>query len=218
MAIPDKMTYLAGLCDALSLRWPDNRAVNLVFHGHSVPAGYACTPWIDTFNAYPHQVHKTLTQRFPFALINVIVTAVGGEDSVSGAARFGEALRHGPDLIVLDYGLNDRRRGLASAERAWRSMIEAALKEKIQLVLMTPSWDRDCTFENESKQTLGAHARLIRSLASEYEAALGDSFSAFERYVSAGGDLNDLLSHVNHPSPLGHSLIAREICSWFPAR
>jgi len=87
MAIADKKTRLAGLSNLLRKPWPENRTVNIVFHGHSVPSGYFATPHVDTFNAYPHIVHQKLKERFPFVVINVIVTAIGGENSVSGAKR-----------------------------------------------------------------------------------------------------------------------------------
>ena len=58
----------------------------MVAHGHSVPAGYFKTPVVQTFDAYPHLPHKALNERYAHAVINVIVTVMGGEDSVSGAA------------------------------------------------------------------------------------------------------------------------------------
>ena len=219
MSIPQKQNYLSPVCDALALRWPENRTLNFVFHGHSVPSGYACTPLVDTFSAYPHQFHRTLKQRFPYAVMNVIVTAIGGEHSADGAARFArDALCHNPDVIVLDYGLNDRAIGLERAERAWRDMIGAALARGIPMVMMTPSWDMTWLRQDADWHALEAHARQIRRLAEEYAVGLGDSFGAFRRYIDQGGDLQDLLSHWNHPSPVGHRLIARELTSWFPAR
>ena len=219
MGIPAKDRYLSALCDRLAGRWPDNAAVNIICHGHSVPAGYACTPWVDTLHAYPHLVRKTLCQRFPYAVINVIVTAVGGEASPQGADRFvSDVLCHKPDLVILDYGLNDRGPGLGEAERAWRSMIEMALDRGAFLMLMTPSWDQTWFSKDSNWRALEAHAAQERALAGEYGVALGDSFAAFQRYIDRGGDLQDLLSHWNHPSPLGHELIAREITCWFTAR
>ncbi|MBQ6239739.1 MAG: SGNH/GDSL hydrolase family protein [Firmicutes bacterium] len=219
MSIPAKHEYLEELCTRLAQRWPDNRTVNIVCHGHSVPAGYAATPWVDTFHAYPHLVHRVLKQRFPFAVINMIVTAIGGENSRTGAARFeSEVLCHRPDLIILDYGLNDRGIGLAEAEKAWRSMIEKTLAAGVKMILMTPSWDQSWFRKDESWQALEAHAAQERALAAEYGVALGDSFAAYEKYIADGGDLQNLLSHVNHPSPIGHELIAREITGWFVAK
>lgn len=49
-----------GLC------FPD-RAINLVFHGHSVPAGYHRTPEVKPFDSYPHLLAVRLKERFPHA-------------------------------------------------------------------------------------------------------------------------------------------------------
>ncbi len=219
MPIPQKHQYLSNLCDTLALRWPDNRTVNLICHGHSVPSGYACTPFVDSFHAYPHRMQQTLSQRFPYAVINVIITAIGGEDSMQGASRFEEdVLCHKPDLITLDYGLNDRRLTLGQAERAWREMIERALSRGIPMILLTPSWDQSWFTRSGEWRLLEQHAEQIRRLADTYSIALADSFRAYEQEVSRNGNLLNLLSHWNHPSPLGHELIAGELTAWFPAR
>ncbi|MEN6427970.1 MAG: SGNH/GDSL hydrolase family protein [Phycisphaerales bacterium] len=101
VAMPDP--YLLSVTTELSRQWPQNRTVNIVCHGHSVPAGYFRTPVVDTFNAYPHLLHRGLKERFPYAVVNVIVTAIGGENSESGAKRFERdvvALR--PDVVTID--------------------------------------------------------------------------------------------------------------------
>jgi hypothetical protein len=87
-AIADSETYLTNISSLLTREWPSNRTVNIVCHGHSVPAGYFRTPKVDTFNAYPHLVHRGLKEKFPYAVINVIVTGIGGEQSEHGAKRF----------------------------------------------------------------------------------------------------------------------------------
>lgn len=52
--------YLAGVGTLLEASWPKNRTVNIVCHGHSVPAGYFKTPRVDSLNAYPHLLHAAL--------------------------------------------------------------------------------------------------------------------------------------------------------------
>ena len=213
-----RATYLTDVTQILKQHWPDNRAVHVVCHGHSVPAGYFATPMVDTFNAYPHLLHRGLKHRFPFAVLNVIVTAVGGENSASGAARFeAEVLCHRPDVLTIDYGLNDRRLGLEQAGAAWRTMIERALEREIKVLLLTPTADvtqrRDA--DPDERDALAQHAAQIRALAGEYGVGLVDSLAAFERYASDGGDLSDLLAWSNHPNRTGHELVARELLRWF---
>ena len=218
MTIADPRAYLRDIVTLLLAQWPNNRTVNIVCHGHSVPAGYFATPMVDTFNAYPALLHRELKHRFPYAVINVIVTAIGGEGSPKGADRFAaDALCHRPDVVTIDYGLNDRRAGLAWAETAWRSMIEASLAVGAKVLLLTPTWDNSSVLDpaGDAWRDLPRHAEQIRRLAGEYQVGLADSFAAFERHVAAAGDVTDLLSWSNHPNRRGHELPARELLRWF---
>lgn len=220
MHIADPRTYLADLCGELRRHWPENRLANIVCHGHSVPAGYFATPFVDTFNAYPHLLHRALKARFPFAVLNVIVTAIGGENSAAGAARFvPEVLCHHPRVLTIDYALNDRGLGLEAAEKAWRTMIEQALGRDCRVILLTPTPDRSMEGETDvaAWDALQAHAEQIRRLAADYTVGLADSLAAFQARVAAGADLTDLLSWINHPSRAGHDLVANELARWFPA-
>ena len=118
MAIADRRPYLREVVGFAAGPVARNRTVHIVCHGHSVPAGYFATPMVDTFNAYPPLLHRELKHRFPFAVVNVIVTAIGGEGSPQGADRFeADVLCHRPDLVTIDYGLNDRRAGWLGRER-----------------------------------------------------------------------------------------------------
>ena len=101
--VADRDTYLSDIVAELGKRWPESRTLNLVFHGHSVPAGYARTPAVNTLQAYPHRVLCGIKDRFPNAVVNSIVTAIGGEQSEQGAARFeAEVLTHRPDVLLID--------------------------------------------------------------------------------------------------------------------
>lgn len=212
-----KSTYLLDLDGELSRPYPENRPIYFVCHGHSVPAGYFRTPVIDPFNAYPHLFHQGLKEKYPFALLDVIVTAVGGENSEQGAKRFqGEVLSHAPDLVTIDYGLNDRSLGLERAAAAWRKMIEAALQRGIQVMLLTPTLDHTVRLEHYRECDLFPFREQICALAAEYQVALADSFTAWILYLQAGAGLNTLLSQSNHPNRLGHELVAREMLDWFP--
>jgi len=210
-------TYLNETVELLKAQWPENRAVNIVCHGHSVPAGYFATPVVDTFHAYPHLLHRILKDRFPFAVVNVIVTAIGGESSPDGAARFqDDVLCHRPDVVTIDYSLNDRGVGLEKAEECWRDMIEKALAKEIKILLLTPSADatqrRDAS--EEERLPLQQQAAQVRRLAQEYDVGLVDSLTVFEKYRDEGA-LADLMSWSNHPNDQGHALIARELSRWF---
>jgi hypothetical protein len=127
--------YLSSLKQEMHAEWPENRTINLVFHGHSVPAGYFKTPHVNIMSAYPNLVLKKIKSIYPNAVVNVIVTAIGGENSVKGAVRFNDdVLIHRPDVLFIDYGLNDRRAGLAASYDAWNEMIGKAKNNNVKPV------------------------------------------------------------------------------------
>ncbi|MCL4484055.1 MAG: SGNH/GDSL hydrolase family protein [Bacteroidetes bacterium] len=209
------VTYLRGLKAEMQKEWPKNRTINLVFHGHSVPAGYFKTPQVNTLSAYPNLLLKKIKAIYPFAVVNVIVTAIGGENSVKGAERFEcDVLTHHPDLILIDYGLNDRGCGLDKAYLAWNEMIKQAKDRGIKVILLTPSPDQNVNYADPANQ-LKAHADQIRLLAAKNKVGLADSFKAFEFLYSDKSQLAGYMAQVNHPNERGHELIADEIIKWF---
>jgi len=203
---------LPELHDELTKEWPKNRAVNIVCHGHSVPAGYFRTPDVRPFESYPHLFHRLLKTRYPHAVTNVIVTAVGGEHSTEGAARFErDVLCHCPDLATIDYGLNDRYCNLDAAEKALREMVAACAARAVPVVLMTPTWDETFYEKNKWWDRLVSYSAQIRSLAAELNTLLCDSFAVWEKAVDSGTPLASLLSQSNHPNEAGHRLVAEEL-------
>jgi lysophospholipase L1-like esterase len=167
-------------------------------------------------NSYPHLLHTQLAARFPHAVINVIVTAIGGETSERGAARFeDQVLIHRPDVLTIDYGLNDRGLGLEKARAAWTSMIEKALARNIKVILLTPTGDLTANLDDPADH-LNQHAGQVRSLAREYQVGLADSLAATKQEIESGCSLADLMSQVNHPNRRGHDLVVNELLKWFP--
>jgi acyl-CoA thioesterase-1 len=208
-------TYLNDLKMELQIEWPENRTINLVFHGHSVPAGYFLTPEVNTLAAYPALVLKEIKARYPFAVVNVIVTAIGGENSVQGAERFErDVLTHKPDVLFIDYALNDRGVGLEESYDAWNNMIKKAKEQHIKVILLTPSPDQSVDYADANNE-LQQHTDQIIRLAREHQVGLVDSYKAFESLYPRKKKLKEYMSQVNHPNEKGHELIANEIFTWF---
>lgn len=152
---------------------------------------------------------------YPHAVINVIVTAIGGENSESGAARFQrDVLSLHPDVVTIDYALNDRGIGLARADKAWRTMIEQAQAAQIKVILLTPTPDQKANLADVN-DPLNQHARQIRQLAKEYHVGLVDSLDAFTAKTQSGTLLSALMSQVNHPNRQGHELVATGLMNLF---
>ena len=180
----------------------------MVFHGHSVPAGYFKTPQVNTLSAYPALALKKIKALYPYAVVNVIVTAIGGENSVLGASRFDDdVLVHQPDLLFIDYALNDREVGLEKSYKAWHEMIKKAKKKNIKIILLTSSPDQSVNYadiDNELKK----HSDQIIRLAIENQVG-------FEFLYPQRKKLKKYLSQINHPNEKGHELIAKDIITYF---
>lgn len=215
MKMADSVQYLASVKKELNAVWPNSRTVNLVFHGHSVVAGYQDKHEVHTFESYPFLLLNKLKKKYPYAVINVIVTAIGGENSVQGEKRFEkDVLTHQPDVLFIDYALNDRGPGLEKAKEAWEKMIEAALKKNIEVILLTPSPDERVNIL-EPGNPLQLHADQIRQLAMKYHIGLSDIFSQFQKIEKEGGNIKDYMAMFVHPNKKGNEVIADELMKWF---
>lgn len=146
--------------------------------------------------------------------MNVIVTVIGGENSVQGAERFAsEVLIHHPDLILIDYGLNDRGCGLVKSYVSLNQMIKQAKDHGIKIILLTPSPDQGVNYIDPTNELI-KHAVQIRRIAEENQIGLADSYQAFEFLYPAKDQLSKYMSQVNHPNELGHELVANELMKW----
>jgi hypothetical protein len=216
LSVADPSTYLLPLTADLHKQHPNNRTINIVFHGHSVPAGYAATPIVDTFNAYPHLTHVALKKRFPYAVMNVIVTAIGGENSIAGEKRFNrDVMVLHPDLICIDYGLNDRGLPLEQTRAAWESMVRSAKAGGAKVLLFTPTPDLASKMLDPA-DPLSKQATQIRDIASKEEVGLVDSYSRFCEILTAGQPMAPYMAQSNHPNRKGHDEVTNLILRWFP--
>lgn len=214
-AIAQQSDYLGDVKQALQKQWPGNRTVNLVFHGHSVPCGYFKTPEVRTFDAYPFIVLQELKKRYPYAVINIITTAIGGENSTQGLRRFKkEVLPHRPDVLFIDYALNDRKIGLEQSRKNIEKMIRIAQRKKIPVVLLTPSADEKVDLLQAGNE-LEQFASMLTALAKQYHIGLADSYSRFRQVAEQKNNLHDYMAQSNHPNRRGHELIATEILRYF---
>ena len=207
--------YLSEVKTELTKQWPGNRTINLVFHGHSVPTGYFKTPEVRTLDAYPHALLGKLKQLYPNAVINVITTSIGGENAEQGQKRMKkDVLIHKPDVLFIDYALNDRVIGLERSKSAMEKMIKQALSKQIKVVLLTPSPDISTNIL-QTDNPLQQHTQQLIELAKKYHIGLADSFGRFIELAKAGSDLKGYMAQSNHPNQKGHQVIADELMKYF---
>ena len=211
----EKDEYLQSIKSELIKEWPKNRAINLVFHGHSVPSGYFKTPDVKPFQSYPLLLLKELKKIYPFAVINIILTCIGGENSEQGAKRFKkQVLNHRPDVLFIDYALNDTGIGAVASRKSWDYMIKTALKKNIKVILLTATPDQ--RVDLLSKETdLQKICTQVVDLSKEYQTGLVDNYTGFKNLFSSGEKITDYMSQVNHPNEKGHQLVVDGIMKYY---
>lgn len=207
--------YLENIRHELQKEWPHNSAINLVFHGHSVPSGYFNTPNVRTLQAYPQRVLEAVKEIYPYAVVNTIITAIGGENAERGAKRFKQdVLCHKPDVLFIDYALNDRGIGLDRSRKAWEEMIKEAQEQDIKVILLTPT--PDLTEEIlDDNAPLDQYSNQIRDLSMKYGTGLVDSYAAFKEKKKNGEKLKAYMSQSNHPNEQGHEVVKKLILDYF---
>lgn len=224
-------SYVQNIRDELLIKWPNNRTINFVFHGHSVPSGYYTGGNVYKFGAYPHLALEQIKDKYPYAVVNSITTSVGGEQAEQGEKRFErEVLTMRPDVLFIDYALNDRyivkgdpQKSLGRAKMAWQKMIDAALAHsftdrsgnvhKVKVYLMTPTPDtRENILSDESP--LAKHAAQIRQLAKDNNVGLIDSYALFKE-IASNESLASYMAQNNHVNAKGHQIVANEIVKLF---
>ncbi|MEJ7830163.1 MAG: SGNH/GDSL hydrolase family protein, partial [Segetibacter sp.] len=173
----DSTTYLSLIKTELKEEYPKNRTISLVFHGHSVPAGYFKTPVVNTLQSYPFLVLKQVKEKYPTAVVNVIVTAIGGENSERGEKRFkDDVLTHKPDVLFIDYALNDRVLGIEKSKAAMSKMIDTALAKGIKVILLTPTPHQSFNIL-DTLNVYEAFKNEVTELAKQYNIGLVDSYA-----------------------------------------
>lgn len=207
--------YLDDIKKEMNQKWPDNKTINIVFHGHSVPSGYFNTPIVRPFDSYPHLLIQNLKEKYPYAVINSIVTAIGGENAIKGEKRFKEeVLCYKPDILFIDYALNDRWDDFNQVRIAWQNMIESALQFGCKVILMTPTPDNQENITDPNAK-LQLHTNMIIELSEKYKVGVVDSYAIFKQKVNNGDDINNFLSQSNHPNKNGHQVVANLIFQYF---
>ncbi|WP_417444505.1 SGNH/GDSL hydrolase family protein [Joostella sp.] len=203
-------SYLDSLKNELRLAWPKNKTINLVFHGHSVPTGFLTKGVTDRLSSYPFRTLKKVNDHYPYSVVNTITTSIGGEQSEQGALRFKEeVLSYKPDVLFIDYALNDRSIGLERTKIAWEQMIAEALAYGTKVILLTPTPDLHEDILRDNSE-LAKYSEQIRVLAKKYNVGLVDDYKIFKELAKTE-ELSSFMAQKNHINQKGHQLVADAI-------
>jgi lysophospholipase L1-like esterase len=184
--------------------------VTIVAFGDSITAGYAVR------RGFPSFWKEMLQRKYPDAKIELINSGVSGDTTMDGLARLDwSVLSYEPDLVTINFGINDCVLGLGMDEFELNFVemvrrIKAGPGSEILLLssqpLETPPYDRMVL---DYYQTIGRVARQM-------DVGFVDVYGAWMDRVRQGTPLSALiLPGLDHPNEAGYRVIAEALMKLF---
>ncbi len=169
--------------------------------------------------------------------VKIINAGVGGHNTVHAKARFGKDVRaHDPDVVVIQFGINDAavdvwkdppatesRVALADYEANLRHFVDTLKQDGAAVILMTPNplrWNPkmremygkapyDPADEDGFNLFLKSYAEKVRELSKEKMLPLVDVYRLFEEHgAKEGQSVDELLLDGVHPNEAGQGMVA----------
>jgi acyl-CoA thioesterase I len=184
--------------------------VTIVAFGDSITAGYCVR------RGFPSFWKALLAEKYPEAVVEMINSGTCGDTSMDGLARLDwAALSYEPDLITINFGINDCALGLDLEEfemnfvemvRRIRSGPNAEVLLLSSQPLETPPYDR----------MVLDYYQAVHRVAREMDVGFVNVYGAWMRHVHAGTPLGSLiLPGLDHPNEAGYRIIAEELMRLF---
>lgn len=183
-------------------------------------------------DGYPARLRSRLNLLYPASAANVLNAGVSGDSSAGGLKRLErDVLSHSPDLVTVNFGLNDAMRGmdaLANYRANMRALFSRILDSGAECMLVTPN--RMCGYvshalndpdlraiaaaaaEIQNGGTLDAFVEAAREEAQKLNVSIADAYRVWNQLERSGADTTALLANaINHPIPEMHELFAEKI-------
>ena len=184
--------------------------VTIVAFGDSITAGFAVR------RGFPSYWKQMLAEKYPEACIEMINSGISGDTSMDGLARLDySVLSYEPDLITINFGINDCVLGLGLEE------FEANFVEMVRRIRSGPG-SEILLLSSEPLETppydrmVLDYYQAVQRVAKQMDVGFVNVFAAWMKVVNAGTPLSGLiLSGLDHPNEAGYRIIAEELMRWF---
>lgn len=186
----------------------------------------------DQNNGYHQHLRNMLATLCPNVPINIINAGVSGGNAPHGLERLErDVLSANPDLVVVNFGLNDCSGGAEKLDRYREAMdgIFAALQERgIEAILLTPNMMCDhvsCSVtdplfvsvaekcaKRQKEGVLDLYVETAKEVAAARGAAICDVYAKWKRMNALGVNTTRLLAnYINHPTREMNKLFASSL-------
>ncbi len=226
------VAMLLGACASSVRRSESSKPFTLVTFGDSTTAPREVDG--KALRVYANILEEDLVRRGIRG--RVINAGVGGNNTDQARARFEtDVVAHDPDLVIIQFGLNDScidlwdgkdhpRISLETYTANLRYFVETLLEEDCDVILMTANpmrWTEpllklyghapyDVKDPWGFNLTNRKYADAVRALAADLDVPLVDVYQGFYDYGGVAGQAaEDLLLDGMHPNDRGHAMIAK---------
>ncbi len=190
--------------------------LNVVFLGGSLTWGAHATDPMRT--SYRARVSRRLEEEYPKARLRFWDAAIGGTGSQLAAFRLErDVLKREPDLVFLDFTINDNPYGEPDADRlaSYESLVRRLVCAGVPVVQAIFAAKGDVMPEPKPRPLDAAH----KAIASAYGLPTGDAVELMRAKVADGevtaDDLWDCPPDETHPGDMGYGLYAEAVWDAF---
>lgn len=173
-------------------------------YGWGVTKGYMCC------------LREMLSEKYPLAKLNLINGGSPGDSARGGMYRvWQDVIRHNPDLVIIQFGLNDLYSGFTTDEfyqNMTRIIKEIQEKTKSEIILVTST-----TVESkEQNQIIYTFYDRIVQCGKECKVPVVKIHEFWENRIAMGSSLPFLVQNDGiHPNEAGHLIMAEAIMELF---
>jgi lysophospholipase L1-like esterase len=192
--------------------------VTIGYFGGSITEGYGASDYEST--SWRARTTRYLRKRFPDVTVTEVNATIGGTGSDLGAFRCGEdLLRHKPDLVFVEFAVNDYERAEGLTLRAMEGIvlqIRRATPDTDIVFVYTATKSMDEAYSRrEVPLSVMRHARV----AARYAIPEINVGKALYETVSTehGGDWRAVTIDDVHPNDDGYALYARQVTGFLEA-
>lgn len=184
--------------------------VTIVAFGDSITAGFAVR------RGFPSFWREMLQQKYPLARLEMINSGISGDTTLDGLARLDwSVLSYEPDLVTINFGINDAVLGLGLDE------FETNLVEMIKRILAGPG-SEVLLLSSQPLETppydeiVRDYYNVIEGVARQMDVGFVDVYKAWMEKVQQGTPLRSLIiAGLDHPNEEGYKIIAEELMRLF---
>lgn len=186
------------------------RSVTIVTYGDSITAGFAVR------RGFPSFWREMLQNKYLKAKIELVNSGISGDTTLDGLARLDwSVLSYEPDLVTINFGINDCVLGLdlAEFEENFVEMVRRIRSGPASEVLLLSSQPLETPPYDKWVQD---YYQAVERVALEMDVGFVDVFGAWMERVNLGTPLGSLiLSGLDHPNEAGYRIIAEELMKLF---